>query len=699
MKKLKWFVTILVTLVVAVVVAGYVVLSTMDFEDLRETIQAEAKEATGRDLTIAGPIDLEVSLTPAIAIEDVSFANADWGSRPEMVKLNRLEVEVALMPLLSGDVEIRRLVVVRPDILLETDAEGAPNWSLEGIAETAEEVAEETGPDPETTIGGMPILNQVTIEDGVLTYRDGQTGEEMIVELNELTSSAKGPGAPVTLNLDGSYNGEPFSLSGRLGALAQLNVGPYPIDLSAAAGDAAFTVKGAIAQPVAGQGLDLKITAKGESLASLGALAGAELPPLGPYDVGMRVKADSLDDGALSLSEFAAKIGGSDLTGQATLTLNATPPAVSGSFSSQLLDVADFAPPDGEGAEAVEAAGSDAPASPYVFTEEPLPLDGLKAADANLKFDAATLRLPNKMEIKDLDLTLQLAGGNLSVAPLTAGLAGGTLEANIALDGAKAPAGVSVALKGADIDYGQLMRDMGIEDSVQGTMDLDIDLKGAGDSPRAIAAGLNGKTEIVSDEGVINDHLLKTVGAGLSDILGPMLGGDDDAKLNCIVSRFTIENGLATSTAMIFDSEAFTVVGAGTVDLKVEKLDLQMDTSSHNASIASLAVPFNIGGTLNSPSFTPDPLGTALGAAKIVGMFVMPPVAIGQLIAERVVASAGENPCVAALEAAESGEAGEQKSTVESVSESTGKAIEGVGEGVGDALEGVGEGLKNLFGN
>lgn len=699
MKKLKWFVTIVVTLVIAIVVAGYVVLSTMEFEDLRETIQAEAKKATGRDLTIAGPIDLAVSWTPAIAIEDVTFANADWGSRPAMVKLNRLEVEVALLPLLSGEVEIRRLVVVHPDILLETDAQGTPNWSLEGIAEAAEEVAEEGGPEAETTVGGMPILNHVTIEDGVLTYRDGQTGEEMIVELNELTSSAGGVDAPVELNLNGSYNGEPFSLSGRLGAFTQLKSGPFPVDLQAAAGDAIFTIKGAVAQPLAGQGLDLKVSAKGESLASIGALAGTDLPPLGPYDVAARIKADNLDGGTLSLSEFAAKIGGSDLTGQATLAMNATPPAVSGSFSSQLLDVADFAPPGGGEADAAETAQGGGPESPYVFTEEPLPLDGLKAVDANLKFDAATLRLKDKLELKDFDLTLKLAGGRLAIAPLTTGFANGTLEASVDLDGSKATPSLVATLKGADIDYGQLLRDMEIEDSVKGTMGLDVDLRGAGGSPRAIAAGLNGKTEIVSDEGVVSNRLLKIVGVGLSNILGPLMGSDDDAKLNCIVSRFTIEKGLATSNAMIFDSEAFTVIGAGTVDLKTEELDLHMDTSSREASIASLAVPFNVGGTLKSPSFTPDPLGTALGAAKIVGMFVVPPLAIGELVAEHVVADAGENPCVAALNAAESGEAPKEKSTMDSITEQPAKAIEGVGEGVGKALKGVGEGLKNLLGD
>ena len=57
--------------------------------------------------------------------------------------------------------------------------------------------------------------------------------------------------------------------------------------------------------------------------------------------------------------------------------------------------------------------------------------------------------------------------------------------------------------------------------------------------------------------------------------------------------------------------------------------------------------------------------------------------------------SSGENACVAALEAAASGQAQEPKSTLDTVTEDPEKALEDVGK----TLEGVGEGLKNLFGN
>ncbi len=690
MKKLKRIVTGVVAVLVAIMVAGYVILSTMDFEDLRDTIQAEARAATGRDLIIAGPINLEISLTPAIQLEQVTFANAEWGSRPEMVTLDRFEVEVALIPLFSGDIEVRRLVIVRPDILLETDSEGRGNWSLEGIEEAAEEADEPAEPgEEEKGVAGLPILHQVIIEDGLLTYRDGQTGEEMRVALTSFEGRAEGPTQPLSLELEGAYNDAPFKLSGTLGAFAKLAEGPFPVELTAEAGGATVEINGVIAQPLAGLGIDLRIAARGENLADLGAVAGAELPPLGPYDVATRVQ---LDGDTVALSELTAKIGTSDLSGQATLAMGGTRPSVSGTFTSQLLDVADFAPPAAPEGEAAPLA--EGPASPYVFTEQTLPLDGLKTADADLKLTVATLRLQEKLELKDFDLTLSLDNGHLRVAPLLTTFANGKIEANVDLDSAKPTPTLVTAVKGVGIDYGLLLKDMEIVNDMQGTLDLDIDLRGAGGSMRAIAAGLNGKTEIVSSEGVMSNKLLKIVGVGLSDIMGPLMGEEKDAKINCIVSRFDIENGVATSRAMIFDSEAFTVTGGGTVDLRSEKLDLNMDTATREVSIASLAVPFNIGGTLKSPTFAPDPVGTALGAAKVVGMFVVPPLAIGELIAEKAV-SGGGNACVEALAAVESGEVpaeSEQPSTLETITEQSVDVIEGVGEGIA-------EGIKSLFGN
>ena len=188
--KLKWILTGIVALLVAAVVAAVAILSTMDFEQYRGVIEAKAKEATGRDLALNGPIDLSISLTPAIVVEDVTFANAEWGSREQMASLDRFEAQVELLPLISGDIKINRIVLVNGDILLETDANGKPNWQFQTAGGEAD-----GGSSGESSGSGsqkLPQVDSVAVENSRITYINGATGEQMVVAVDSLTVTEEG---------------------------------------------------------------------------------------------------------------------------------------------------------------------------------------------------------------------------------------------------------------------------------------------------------------------------------------------------------------------------------------------------------------------------------------------------------------------------------------------------------------------------
>ncbi|HJS30484.1 MAG TPA: AsmA family protein, partial [Alphaproteobacteria bacterium] len=67
--------------VVVVAVGGAIVyVSTIDFNQYKGLISDQVKQATGRDLAIKGELKLAIGLSPAVAVEDVTFSNASWGS-------------------------------------------------------------------------------------------------------------------------------------------------------------------------------------------------------------------------------------------------------------------------------------------------------------------------------------------------------------------------------------------------------------------------------------------------------------------------------------------------------------------------------------------------------------------------------------------------------------------------------------------
>src|SRR5271166_2554686 len=131
---------------------------------------AAVRRATGRDLTFNGPVSVSWGLSPVFAARDVTLANIDGGSRPEMMRIERLEARVSLLPLLWHSLYVRQLLLVHPDLLLERNARGEPNWrpgpARPASAAAAPEVTQESAPD-------IGIAGEVRIENGTVTWREG----------------------------------------------------------------------------------------------------------------------------------------------------------------------------------------------------------------------------------------------------------------------------------------------------------------------------------------------------------------------------------------------------------------------------------------------------------------------------------------------------------------------------------------------
>jgi AsmA protein len=121
---------VLVGLAVAVVViitAATIIPFVIPVEAYKDRLIALVKQATGRELRIAGPVRL--SLLPALTIKanDVSFGNAPGALAPQMARLKELRVKLQLLPLFHRTLVVDRVVLVEPVISLELDKAGHPN--------------------------------------------------------------------------------------------------------------------------------------------------------------------------------------------------------------------------------------------------------------------------------------------------------------------------------------------------------------------------------------------------------------------------------------------------------------------------------------------------------------------------------------------------------------------------------------------
>ncbi len=704
--RLKYILGGLAVLLIAIVVAGYAVLSSLDINQYRDQIIAEAEKATGRTLRIDGEMDLKVSFSPAIVLNDVGLSNADWASTDEMVSVQRFELEVALLPLISNEVQIKRLIIVEPVIDLEKRADGTVNWALKtGEAEPSEA--------SEPSRGGGEIkasFDEVLIEGGRITYQDAALGQTLALTIDSLTAEAASASAPLSLDFQGGYQEVPVSLSGTLSGLATLTdpAARKSIDLSGSVGDAEFSAVGAVDLAGGETGGDLALTFKADDLSDIAKVAGTEMPPLTGIDVSTQLV---LSGQTIKLNDLDAKVANSDLAGNLTLVSGATP-RVTGTIQSETIDLRDFA---GEGAEGAESApAQEASDSPYVIPETPLPLDFLRAAVVDVNLAVGSLVLNDTMTLEQTQGAIGLQDGVLTLTPLKTLLSDGQMELNTTLDSAQQTPALDLGFTARQVDYGKLLREQGVYDKMRGTIGADIDLSGRGGSPRAIASTLNGSLKIEGGEGQLDNRLLKILTAGV-DQLNTLFSGEENNKLNCILVEFEVENGVAKSKAIVIDSEVLTISGGGAIDLRTEEMDLLFDTSTKSASVASLAVPFRVGGTFKNPRVTPDLAGTAMGLAKTAGVVINPVAGIGTLLAsDQLETAEGETACSAAVQEVQSGGGG---GGAEGLVSDPSKAIEGIlGGATGGSTEGAGdtapeqEGgsnpvedatqkLKGLFGN
>ncbi|MBT5371588.1 MAG: AsmA family protein, partial [Gammaproteobacteria bacterium] len=81
-RNVHWAAIVIIPLLL---MAAILVLNSLDFNHFKPTITAKVEEATGRTLSIAGDIELQLSLSPELSMEGLALSNAAWGSDKEMI--------------------------------------------------------------------------------------------------------------------------------------------------------------------------------------------------------------------------------------------------------------------------------------------------------------------------------------------------------------------------------------------------------------------------------------------------------------------------------------------------------------------------------------------------------------------------------------------------------------------------------------
>lgn len=629
MRILKWVAAAIVLLVAGAVIA----VLTVDVNRFKPQIVAAVENATGRKLEIAQ--DMKLSLWPlGVAVKQVSFANAVWGSRPQMATVGEFTAQVDLMALIGGQVKVDSLVLNDVDLLLEKDRQGRANWDFAGQqAVPQQQPQSQSSGQPAQQSGGtvIPAIQNVALKNVRLAYRDAQTGSQNNVALSELTVK-QASGGLLTVKMAADVDGKAITADGTLGSLDDLMSGsrPWPVKMALTLPGAKAGIEGSIAQPMQAKGIALKVNVDAPDLSKVAALAGASAPA-----VPLTLQADVKDSGPqrYALSNIAARVADSDLSGSGELNLAGAKPSVRFNLASKNMDVTQLLPKEAAGAKPAgggTAAGSagSAGGQKRLFSSDPLPLDGLNAVDASGSYKAERLKAP-MLDAQGVALTLTLKDGVLNAKPAIANLANGNLSGDVTVN-ARAKS-MAAKLDGKGVVLSEYLQKNSITDIVRrgAPTDLLLDVTSSAASVQQMMAGLNGRMVLKVGEGELKEEYIRDFLPGLARAVSALDRATAKTKLHCVVSGLDFKNGVVTPKAILAETGSMTMTGDGTVNLGTERLDLKLVPSSRDTGLAAALPPVNVRGSLTDPSFTPDTAALAKGViGTVAGMAALGPLAI-----------------------------------------------------------------------
>lgn len=306
---------------------GYVALKTFDLNAYKAEIIQAVKEKTGRDLTIAGEMQLKASFSPALLLTDVRLSNAPWASSLYMVQVGHLDVSVSLFPLLGKKVKIKHFVLNDVDVNLEVAKNGEKNWSFrnekqqENLIPMPAEVQEETGDatpvsnnmaeqkkQKKSPLKGFEI-ESAEMKKAHLTYTDNSRGKDFSIQVETLRLKETDEGMRLALKTVAQE--EEILVSGTVDPLSGIynETKPFHLNLLVQGAETQLTLKAAVMNPVDPRDIQASLRIQGIDIARTAALAGLAFPDFKNFDLSVQMAGNPEN---LSLPLFDISIGRND---------------------------------------------------------------------------------------------------------------------------------------------------------------------------------------------------------------------------------------------------------------------------------------------------------------------------------------------------------------------------------------------------
>jgi uncharacterized protein involved in outer membrane biogenesis len=207
---------------------------------LKNRLSGLAMNYTGRELNIAGPLEIDLGRETRIEAFGISFSNAAWAKNPQMVTVGHLEITLVLPSLLFGPVEIPALTLRDCAVELLKNADGEANWVFSSVEDLPK-------PPGQGEMREPPVaLESVTVERCDLLLEGPERSRPL--ELRFEHALLDRTDMRVFTDIAGRVDGEELKVEGWLEPVSALREGGgMRFDLAARAGGIALESRGSFA--------------------------------------------------------------------------------------------------------------------------------------------------------------------------------------------------------------------------------------------------------------------------------------------------------------------------------------------------------------------------------------------------------------------------------------------------------------------
>jgi len=384
-------------------------------------------------------------------------------------------------------------------------------------------------------------------------------------------------------------------------------------DLNVRIGDATVKASGELDLSAGGGASRLKLAASAPSLAALGSYGGHRMRDQS-LTVDALVRGNS---GDVSVDDLKIRLDNSDINGIVKYVAGDRPRLEIDLRSAALVLESPMQAPEEE--YEAEPTFEDE----RLIPDTPLPLDALASLDASIALSLADL-IRDGRHFRGVEMRLNLEDGDLTLSRFGFEAPSGRIDARASLKQDQGMAEVDLEVSASNFALG--LADNNRDLSMTG--ELEINLHGAGNDLRSLAASSNGIVLLDTRGGKMtsNRYMQALYGDMLQEILSvinPFYKADPYTSFECIVLPLRFTNGtLVSEPNVVVLTDKLRIVSNASINLESEALDLGFRSTPRKGVVISAGEILNpfvkVVGTLAAPKLAVDEQGVLLSGGTAV---------------------------------------------------------------------------------